>query len=327
MLPSFQAFAEKLIDYAGMFPPTELPLDQALRRYLEDRNEGDAWMLGRFVCRIDLLENLAAAVEALPPAEPALRVAAIGRGGGNTDAYLSGLLADLAAVAALHQRPGARVRVDIVETRLPEFLLTSDDGRHWNAFLEAVSGLILRSATPGLRVYHEGSFPVDRPAGWARAIEGVSGRRSGTGGIKLRCGGTSASAVPSVEQVAFVLAACGRSGASFKATAGLHHPVRVLDPSVGTKRHGFLNVFGAALLARQHGLDEKEIHPIIAEEDPSAFRFTSEAFYWKGLSISVQRIRELRGSAVTSFGSCSFDEPREGLRALGLLGPKRGAAS
>jgi hypothetical protein len=137
-------------------------------------------------------------------------------------------------------------------------------------------------------------------------------------GIKLRCGGTVAAAFPSVEQVAAVIAACARAGVAFKATAGLHHPVRSYRPEVETKMHGFLNVFGAALLACEHHLDETQIARILEEEDPAAFTFNQDGFRWRDRSLPTARIRELR-ERVTSFGSCSFDEPCQDLRDLRIL--------
>ena len=100
-----------------------------------------------------------------------------------------------------------------------------------------------------------------------------------------------------------------------------HHPVRSFHAEVETKMHGFVNVFGAALLAHEHALSEEAIRPILEEEDARAFRFTPSGFAWNDLSISVERIRALRRVAVTSYGSCSFDEPRDGARALGWLAP------
>jgi hypothetical protein len=137
--------------------------------------------------------------------------------------------------------------------------------------------------------------------------------------LKLRTGGVTADAFPAVELVADALASCRAFGTSFKATAGLHHPVRSHRAEVQTKMHGFVNVFGAALLAHAHALHAEQIRPILETEDASEFRFTNDRFAWRELDVSTERIRALRGALVTSFGSCSFDEPRADLRLLGWL--------
>jgi hypothetical protein len=110
---------------------------------------------------------------------------------------------------------------------------------------------------------------------------------------KLRCGGAR---VPPVEEVAAFFAAARDLELPFKATAGLHHPVRTEDG------HGFLNFPTAAELARD-GASEAELRAVLAETDPEALATGSAAG------------REL----FVSIGSCSFTEPVDDLRALGIL--------
>jgi hypothetical protein len=114
---------------------------------------------------------------------------------------------------------------------------------------------------------------------------------------------------------------CREARIPLKFTAGLHHPVRRFDPSVGTSMYGFLNVFGAALLSDQPGLDEGQLRSVLLEEDASQFAFTDAEFAWKNDRIPADAIRKLRKDWVISFGSCSFDEPRDDLRELGILPP------
>jgi hypothetical protein len=83
--------------------------------------------------------------------------------------------------------------------------------------------------------------------------------------------------------------------------------------------HGFVNLFAAAALARVADLDEAGIASILAEEDPTAFRFEDEALSWREHRVPADGIRAARRTFAVSFGSCSFDEPREDLTALGLL--------
>jgi hypothetical protein len=82
--------------------------------------------------------------------------------------------------------------------------------------------------------------------------------------------------------------------------------------------HGFLNVFGAGVLAYARGLNAEQLLPIVQEEDPAAFRFDDTGFQWRDVRASIEEIVTAR-QRVIAFGSCSFEEPRDDLHALGLL--------
>jgi hypothetical protein len=123
---------------------------------------------------------------------------------------------------------------------------------------------------------------------WRDSVPAAIGAVAAVGGrVKLRCGGAS---IPSVEQVALVIACCREAGVPFKATAGLHHPVRRGD------EHGFLNLLAATTAAPD------QVQSVLTETDAAALPLSDD------------------GRALfTSFGSCSWEEPVEGLRELGFL--------
>lgn len=98
----------------------------------------------------------------------------------------------------------------------------------------------------------------------------------------------------------------------FKATAGLHHPIR------SATMHGFLNVFAGAAFAWS-GMDQATVCEMLADMDTAAFAFADDGLGWRGRTVSVAQIEEARREFAHSFGSCSFEEPIEDLRALGLL--------
>jgi hypothetical protein len=138
---------------------------------------------------------------------------------------------------------------------------------------------------------------------------------------KVRTGSTKPEGIPSVEEVAGFILACGGRRLAFKATAGLHHPVRAEYPltyeanAPRAVMHGFLNVFLAAAFA-WHG--DRGIAPILVETDPTAFRFDDRA-HWRDRSLSADQVRDARAHFAHAFGSCSFEEPVRDLQSLGLL--------
>ena len=138
-------------------------------------------------------------------------------------------------------------------------------------------------------------------------------------GLKIRCGGLEASAIPSVEAVAAAVVAARDKKLPLKATQGLHHPFRHRDEALGATVHGFLNLAFATILAGAHQLDEKAVREIIADDDPASFRVTGASLRWRDVEISSDSVQEARTSGFAGFGSCSFSEPRDDLSALGLL--------
>jgi len=139
---------------------------------------------------------------------------------------------------------------------------------------------------------------------------------------KIRTGGLKPEAIPSSADVAAFITACADLRLAFKATAGLHHPLRAEQAltyaadSPRAKMHGFINIMMSAAFAWN---GQRDLVPIIEETEASAFRFDDEAAHWSGLSLTVQQIKESREQFFHSVGSCSFEEPVLELQALKWL--------
>lgn len=244
---SLRALLEGLIDYAGLFPPAALSMQDAVRNYARYAEGEYAWMLGRFVVPADRAHEV--------PSEFPLSVLGI-------DEVKAATADDVERIAS--EANGRTVYVEISDI-----------------------ALLREIARNGLRA-------------------------------KIRTGGVTPDAFPPIGDVAQFLRACKAAGVAFKATAGLHHPLRCLKPltyaadaPTGTM-HGFVNVFLAAALL-EHA-DE-----ILREDDPRAFAFDDDGASWRGHRVSTDALRKMRRDFATSFGSCSFEEPIGDLRALGWL--------
>jgi hypothetical protein len=99
----------------------------------------------------------------------------------------------------------------------------------------------------------------------------------------------------------------------------MHHALRHRSEANGAMEFGFLNVFMAAGLALTDELDETAIARLLEETSQEAFQFASAAASWGEFEIAAESIEDIREEFAMSFGSCSFDEPRQDLRAMGLL--------
>jgi hypothetical protein len=127
----------------------------------------------------------------------------------------------------------------------------------------------------------------------------VLGRRAI--GAKVRCGGA---VTPTVAELARVVHLCREHGVAFKATAGLHYPVRLGE------EHGFLNLLAAVVFG-----DEEAA---LADEDRGAFVLDEVSFRWRDREASVEELAAAR-ERFHAIGSCSFFEPAEELAALDML--------
>jgi hypothetical protein len=140
---------------------------------------------------------------------------------------------------------------------------------------------------------------------------------------KVRTGGLTPDAIPAPAAIADFLLLAAERRLPFKATAGLHHPIRSLRPltyaadSPRAVMHGFINVFAAAAFA-WHGAGRDVLLPILTESDPRAFEFAPD-LRWRALHLSAGQIRDARRDFAHSFGSCSFEEPIADLSELGFL--------
>jgi hypothetical protein len=324
MTASLRAFLSGLIDYAGLFPPAKLPMAAAIDNYVRYRADATAWMLGRFICPASRLNDLSTHDATWSMASRPLVVAALGRGGENAAAFHDGLLEDLSAIAAFRTRHGDRAAIDVYEVKLPADTLTDHD--RLASLVAATIQNFERDGPPTLTPYFEvplvGPEIVDLPVLLAvLARDGAAAGRSRcrAAGVKFRCGGTEPAAFPSTRQLARALAAAGSAGVAVKCTAGLHHPLPRWDASVQAKMHGFVNVFLGGLFARCGQLDEATLTAMLESDQADAFRFDESGASWHDLRLPTDQIAHRRGQGMVSFGSCSFDEPREDLQALGWL--------
>jgi hypothetical protein len=146
----------------------------------------------------------------------------------------------------------------------------------------------------------------------------------GGGLAKIRTGGLTPDAIPPSTEIARFLCDAAARRIAFKATAGLHHPirsVRALTYAAESPRapmHGFLNLFTAAAMA-WHSVAPARIPEVLDETDIARFEFHDDAILWRGIRISTQQIETARRDFAHSFGSCSFEEPVSELREAGLL--------
>jgi hypothetical protein len=289
-----------LIDYAGLFPPAGLTMQPAVRNYADYLGGPDAWALGRFIVpsvRLEEFEGAAAAsLPITPDAHPWL-ISMLGSAEPGHDAE------QIFSFNEHHATPGVgRAAIDTLEVKASD---------------SATVTRLVRSAPDQVRVFVE--IPAtDDPASLLAVIKDAGAS------AKIRTGGITTDAFPTSEQVARFLHEAAKLRVPFKATAGLHHPLPgdyrlTYEPGSAVGRmHGFLNVFIAAALALQ-GADLRVIRKAVEDDERIAFRIGRTGITWNDQRLEADEIVAMRESFGLSFGSCSFTEPFDDLRSLGVL--------
>ncbi|HEX3582953.1 MAG TPA: hypothetical protein VH087_14390, partial [Thermoanaerobaculia bacterium] len=182
---SAKALLSGLIDYAGLFPPAALSMDEAVRNYARYREGEHAWILGKFVV------------------------------------------------------PEARAHE--VPDEFPKSVLGVDE-------MKAENGDDIRRTgfSPSGRAEARPTFIEITDVGLIPELakHGLS--------AKIRTGGVTPDAIPHPDRIATFIRVCAMNAVPFKATAGLHHPLRCVraltyEPNAPrATMHGFVNVFMAA---------------------------------------------------------------------------------
>ena len=288
------------IDYAGLFPPAGLDMDAAVANFARYRAGPAAWALGRFIVPVSRLSEFEVSAQRHPipePGEPWLLGALAGPLDAGSD------LEQLRQFNLRHAASGARVfTADTFEVKA-----TSN-----NAIEE-----IMRRASADLQTYIE--IPIDRDPGDLIATIGRLGGRA-----KVRTGGVTPEAFPHTADLVRFIRGCILAGVPFKATAGLHHPLRAeyrltyAPDSPRATMFGFLNLFLASAFLRA-GLDEVDATRLLEEGSPEAFRVDEGGISWRDYRLDLKSLSEARTAGMISFGSCSFTEPIADLQSLHLL--------
>ncbi len=288
---SLRALLSDLIDYAGLFPPAALPMQQAVENYARYLAGPEAWALARFVVPVARFAEFESAMLSLRTIEPWCISALLG----------AKPEADLEEIDRFNDRNRGRAVVDAVEVKAS----TAEEIAH-------------------IRAYVRIEIPCYFEIAPQRAAELLSTIRAIHGRAKIRTGGVSPEAIPTTDDVANFIVECARHDVPFKATAGLHHPVRCIKPltyqpdAPAAMMHGFLNVFLAAVAAR-NGAMANELNTLLSHQCISGFVFEDTGLYWQSQSFTTTQIDAARHEFAISFGSCSFEEPLADLRELKLL--------
>lgn len=292
------ALLNGLIDYAGLFPPAGEDMRTAVDNYAEYLRGSDRAALGRFIVPLARIAEFEDAAADRFPRERNARPWRISVLVADDVRSAANEIADFNARHTGKSRQGLAT-IDVAELKA--------------STLEEI-GNQQRDLPRTLTSYFEIPLTGDVPS-LVKAIAEITSR------AKIRTGGLTPDAFPRAESIIDFMLACRAESVPFKATAGLHHPIRgeynlTYEPgSPKGMMYGFVNVFLAAALVAA-GATEVVALAALEETNPGAFEFHDDYLQWRDSRISSEQLAFSRAEAALSFGSCSFREPIDELAAL-----------
>ena len=284
-MTAIQTLLAGLFDYAGLYPPASLSLRSAANNYLDYAYGRHAASLGRFIINADRLEELRSIA-----------------GDRLKNFKLSVITPDTETLAAISRELSNGMPIEAIEMKY------SDPKR-----TQQIADAIPQSVT----AYIE----ISLDANGISALDPIS--RAGMR-AKIRMGGVTAEAFPPPPTVIQMLSALAKLRLPFKATAGLHHPLRSAQPltynphSATSTMHGFANLCCAAAIL-YFGDNEQDAEAALIDEDQASWRVDKDSLHWRHLTWTTDQLATLRRDFFISIGSCSFEEPIHDLEALRWL--------
>jgi len=292
---SVRTLLAEIVDYAGLFPPSQISMPEAVINYATYRNSNYSWMLGRFVLPVARLEEfMETAKDFIERDSSPWRLAILA----GEDIYQT-----IRQIEDFNARYAPYVVGDTLEVRASTESKIENTVNALPAFLTAYFEIPLDDRLPDLVT----ALAIHRQR------------------AKIRTGGVTKEDFPPTRAIIRFIRSCLAANVAFKATAGLHHPLRCFraltyeaNAPKGTM-NGFLNLFLATGFARA-GFKPIILEEVLEDEFEESFEFTNEGVAWHGdYFLTTWQLGFVRQKSIIAFGSCSFDEPIHDLQEIGLL--------
>ncbi|MBC8203781.1 MAG: hypothetical protein H8E91_08130 [Planctomycetes bacterium] len=276
---------EGFIDYAGLYPPASLDMQSVVNNWSSFQQLDDSWMLARLIIPASKLDEFKeCAKDVLPSSEDEMW-------------QLSVLLP-----------PVSSGKFESAVQATIDFNMESCGAVANVVEFKASTTEEIDSA---FSILHDDLFPFielpieEDPRGLIACLSGS------IAGAKVRTGGVTPDLYPSSNQLARFIHSCAVAGQAFKATAGMHHPCQHKNETVGVLEYGFLSVLQATAAASIHNATVGEVENILNGSEPNLSAFKES------------QLEQIRAELFNSLGTCSFEEPRNDLRKMGLLKESR----
>lgn len=318
-MPHYQsknALLASSIDYAGMFPPAALTLQETLQNFYNFRKTAThPYFLKRLVLGIDQVKLLNPKLLYDNGADGSFaKITVLGNPDPSSSYqdFVKKIDWDFREMRRIQERletSSAPLGLVGYETKLPPSISEPGEGITSGEYifpaLEQIESVWADKVDVYFEVGFEGAWKDTITAvtqiikEWNRECDGSLAQP----GIKIRTGGQY---TPSPEQLGWVISECSQNEVRIKATQGLHSPL------THDNQFGFVNFLAAinfAFFLSEESFNTADLISCLQETNKEAFCFKAESFSWKDKSLTLEQMETARSMHQACFGSCSLDEP------------------
>lgn len=315
-MQSLNIFMLRLLDYAGLFPPTTLSLQNSLMNFAEYRHHNQKDWLGKFILpvkKIDETISLLSNQNIFSSFGNKAQFSVILSNCETLSEFQSYLQNDLTSINRLIKKFGEFIDIQSFEILPPKEVFSSGKTNSMRDFLFDLSENFIENNIKA-DFYCELPFSENLDE-YVTIIKRHNKNISKFQfSVKIRTGGVTPQQIPSSKEIINAILLFAEHKLPLKATAGLHVPVPNDNPHVGARLHGFLNIFSCLLLCYdEQKLNSQELEKIITTYSYPDFKFSETGLHVGDRFISNENMLKLRKHYIKSFGTCSFIEPIEHL--------------
>lgn len=319
-MQSLNIFMQGLLDYAGLFPPANLPLQVSLKNFSEYYDHQQTNWLGKYILPVNKVDETISILNEHPLFSKLKNKANFSLIISNSETindYSKILEKDITLIKKLTNQFEQTITLDSIEFAPPKEVFTTNNTKliidTLNILLEKFSYL------DKINQFYCEVRVLENLHEYIQTISNFNQKISNKIAIKLRTGGVTPAQIPPSIDIAKAIRVCAEQKIPIKATAGLHVPVPNDNPHVGARLHGFLNIFSCLLLCYDDLMSIENMENIISNYSYRDFKFTDSGLHVGNRYISNQKMTELRKSFIKSFGTCSFIEPIDHLKENHIL--------
>lgn len=329
MIKSLQQLLAAGINYAGLYPPADLKLQEALRSYIDFSHSKYEWMLSSFVMPHNELPSLANFADRKHHLKGPLSLCITGPETNTLFEFKNSVNSIEADIMAAHTGYPGEVRTNLLELKLPLTSVKTVNPEELVKALEVVVGTAAESRLLPHRVFFEipgEEFDAEIAKQVIKVIavhnKSILKRKVENylfSGLKINCSAKGNGEPPSSEYIAEVLLYARDANVAVKFAGNENSPFPRYNYSTKSKMHGFINIFAASMLAYTQDLNLEEVIEVLDDKTPENFTFKDGYLAWRELAAPIMEIKMLRMLSITSINFTSFSAPIDGLKKHGYL--------